>query len=140
MEAPKRVVLDTTIIVRILRGRKDETKLIERLQEKSTVATTIVNSFEIYYGAYKSGETTKNLASAKGFLSTLDVLDLNDDAAELAGKVMADLESKGIALDPRDVIIGSIASKNGYSIVTLNSKHFERIPALQVVEPNEIRF
>ena len=43
-------------------------------------------------------------------------------------------------LDPRDVLIGSIALKNGYSVVTLNSKHFERIPALQVLEPEEIRF
>ena len=140
MEAPKRVVLDTTIIVKHLRGRKDETRLVEKLQEVSTVATTIVNSFEVYYGAYKSEDTAKNLASAKGFLSTLEVLDLNDDSAEIAGKIMADLESKGIALDPRDVLIGSIASKNGYSVVTLNSKHFERIPALQVVEPKEIRF
>lgn|SRR5487761_22013 len=140
MEAPKRVVLDTTIIVKHLRGRKDETRLVGKLQEISTVATTIVNSFEVYYGAYKSEDTAKNLASAKGFLSTLEVLDLNDDSAEIAGKIMADLESKGIALDPRDVLIGSIASKNGYSVVTLNSKHFERIPALQVIEPKEIRF
>jgi tRNA(fMet)-specific endonuclease VapC len=140
MEAPKRVVLDTTIIVKHLRGRKDETRLVGKLQEISTVATTIVNSFEVYYGAYKSEDTAKNLASAKGFLSTLEVLDLNDDSAEIAGKIMADLESKGIALDPRDVLIGSIASKNGYSVVTLNSKHFERIPELQVIEPKEIRF
>ncbi len=139
MEVPKRIVLDTTIIVRHLRGRKDETRLIERLQESSAVATTIVNSFEVYYGAYKSENTAKNLASAKGFLSTLEVLDFNDQSAELAVKVMADLESKGIALDPRDVLIGSIASTNGYSLVTLNSKHFERIPALEVLEPKEIR-
>jgi tRNA(fMet)-specific endonuclease VapC len=139
MEAPKRVVLDTMIIVRHLRGRKDEAKLIQKLQLNSTVATTIVNSFEIYYGAYKSENTSKNLASAKGFLSTVEVLDLDDDSVEMAGRVMADLEAKGIALDPRDVLIGSIASKNGYSVVTLNSKHFQRIPTLQVIAPEDIQ-
>ena len=138
MEVPKRLVLDTTIIVRHLRGQREETGLIHRLQDISTVATTIVNAFELYYGAFKSKETAKNLTSARGFLNAVEVLDLDDDSAEFAGKVMANLESRGIALDPRDVLIGSIASKNGFSVVTRNSKHFERIPELQVVEPEEI--
>lgn len=140
MEVPKRLVLDTTIIVRHLRGQREETGLIHRLQDISTVATTIVNAFELYYGAFKSKETAKNLTSARGFLNAVEVLDLDDDSAEFAGKVMANLESRGIALDPRDVLIGSIASKNGFSVVTRNSKHFERIPELQVVEPEEIEF
>lgn len=140
MEAPKRIVLDTTIIVRHLRGRKDETTLIRKLQEVSNVATTIVTAFELYYGAYKSENTAKNLAAAKGFLSTLEVLDLNDESVRIAGKVMADLESKGIALDPRDVLIGAIAAENGYSVMTLNSRHFERIPDLQVIDPKGVRF
>ena len=138
MEVPKRLVLDTTIIVRHLRGQREETGLIHRLQDISTVATTIVNAFELYYGAFKSKETAKNLTSARGFLNAVEVLDLDDDSAEFAGKVMANLESRGIALDPRDVLIGSIASKNGFSVVTRNSKHFERIPELQVVKPEEI--
>ena len=140
MEVPKRLVLDTTIIVRHLRGQREETGLIHRLQDISTVATTIVNAFELYYGAFKSKETAKNLTSARGFLNAVEVLDLDDDSAEFAGKVMANLESRGIALDPRDVLIGSIASKNGFSVVTRNRKHFERIPELQVVEPEEIEF
>ena len=53
---------------------------------------------------------------------------------------MADLESKGIALDPRDVLIGAIASANGFPVVTLNSKHFERIPDLEVIDPKEPEF
>jgi tRNA(fMet)-specific endonuclease VapC len=138
METPKRVVLDTTIIIRHLRGRKDETKLVQKLQEVSSIATTVLNSFELYYGAYKSEDKAKNLATVKGFLSTVDVLDLNDEAAQLAGKIMADLEFRGIALDPRDVLIGSISSKNGCSVVTLNSKHFDRISDLEVLKPVQI--
>jgi tRNA(fMet)-specific endonuclease VapC len=141
MEAPKRVVLDTTIIVRHLRGSKAETELIERLQEASNLATTIVNAFEIYYGAHKSREAAKNVSAAKGFLGGLDeVLSLDENCAERAGKIMAELESKGTGLDPRDVLIGAIASANGYPVLTLNSKRFERIADLQVIDPKELRF
>ena len=141
MEAPKRVVLDTTIIVGHLRGSKEETHLIERLHDVSNLATTIVNAFEIYYGAHKSKESAKNVSAAKGFLEGLDdVLGLDDNCADLAGKIMADLESKGTGLDPRDVLIAAIASINGYPVVTLNSRHFERIPDLQVIDPKELEF
>jgi predicted nucleic acid-binding protein len=47
MEGPNGIVLDKMVIVRHLRGRKEETKLIQRLQEFSTVRTTIVNAFEL---------------------------------------------------------------------------------------------
>lgn len=140
MEAPKRVVLDTMIIVRHLRGSKEETRLIERLHDVSNLATTIINAFEIYYGAHKSRESAKNVSAAKGFLEGLDeVLGLDENCADLAGKIMADLESKGVGLDPRDVLIGAIASVNGYPIVTLNSKHFERITDLEVIDPKELK-
>jgi tRNA(fMet)-specific endonuclease VapC len=141
MEVPKRVVLDTTIIVRHLRGLKEETRLIERLHYVSNLATTIVNAFEIYYGAYKSKESAKNVSAAKGFLEGLDdVLGLDENCVDLAGKIMADLESKGIGLDPRDVLIGAIASINGYPVITLNSRHFERISDLEVIDPKELKF
>jgi len=141
MEAPKRVVLDTTIIVRHLRGSKEETHLIEKLHEVSNLATTIVNAFEIYYGAHKSKESAMNVTAVKGFLEGLDeVLGLDENCANLAGKIMADLESKGIGLDPRDVLIGAIASINGYPIITLNSKQFERISDLEVIDPKELNF
>ena len=105
----KRIVLDTTVIVKHLRGAMQESRLVTKLQGTSTLATTIVNAFEIYYGAYKSKNVSRNLSSAKGFLKSLDVLDLDDSSAERAGQVIANLESKGIALDPRDVFTGCIA-------------------------------
>jgi len=140
MEVPKRIVLDTTIIVRHLRGSKEENQLIRKLQDASNLATTIVNVFEIYYGARKSKESTKSVSAAKGFLEGLDdILGLDENCAELAGEIMADLESKGIGLDPRDVLIGTIASFNGYPVVTLNSRHFERIPDLEVIDPKVLK-
>jgi tRNA(fMet)-specific endonuclease VapC len=89
-------------------------------------------------GAFKSKDPSKNLASAKGFLSTIDVLELDDHSALRAGETMAKLESKGNMIDPRDLFSGCIALENGYAVLTGNRRHFERIPDLLVLEPSDI--
>ena len=137
MEAPKRVVLDTVVLIKHLRGQLQG--LMASLNGRSEIATTIVNAFELYYGAHKSKEVRKNLASAKGLLGSIDVLDFDDGAAEKSGQVLARLESIGLTLDPRDIFIGCIALENGYSVLTMNRRHLERIPDLLVIEPSDLK-
>jgi len=138
LEAPRNIILDSTVIIRHLRKRKEETQLVRKLEAKAKLATTIVNVFEIYYGAYQSKDVKRNLASAKGFLSTLNLLGLDESSAEIAGKIRTELESQGLAIEIRDLFIGCIALKNGYALVTHNKRHFERIPDLYVITPTEL--
>jgi predicted nucleic acid-binding protein len=133
------VILDSTVIIRHLRKRKEETQLIRKLEAKVKLATTLVNVFEVYYGAYKSKDVKRNLASAKGFLSTLDLLGLDETSAEIAGQVLTELESQGLTIEMRDLFIGCIALKNGFTVVTHNKRHFERIPKLYVMTPTELK-
>ncbi len=138
MEAPKKLVLDTNVIIGILRGKEPDRYILPRFESTSNIATTIINVYELYYGAFKSKDPSKNLAASKGFLSTIDVLELDDRSAERSGETMAKLESKGNMIDPRDLFSGCIALENGYAILTRNRKHFERIPDLVVLEPSDI--
>lgn len=138
METPKRLVLDTSVMIQLLRGREAEKRLFSSLEEKSIIATTILNVFELYYGAYKSRNPKANLAAVKAFLATIEVLELDDRSAERSGEIMAKLESSGNMLDPRDLFTGCIALENGYAVLTRNQKHFERIPGLLVIEPPDL--
>ena len=138
MEAPKRIVLDTTVMIGHLRDRGRESRLITRLQEEVELATTIVNAFELYFGAYKSKQVKRNLAAAKGFLATIQVLLLDDGSSERAGEVLADLERTGKPIDPKDLFIGCIAVEHGYAVLTHNTEHFQRIPQLVVIAPSEV--
>ncbi|MDV3278465.1 MAG: type II toxin-antitoxin system VapC family toxin [Nitrososphaerales archaeon] len=135
MEVPKKVVLDTTVMIRHLRGK--EPRLMSELESRAEPATTIINVFELYHGAHKSREVRRNLSAVKGFLSTLEVLTMDDASAERSGEVLAKLEREGRAIDPRDLFIGCVAIENGYAIVTDNREHFERIPELLVLAPSE---
>jgi tRNA(fMet)-specific endonuclease VapC len=79
-----------------------------------------------------------NLASVKGFLSTIVVLEFNEQSAEKAGQFMAQLEAKGLAIDPRDLFIGCIALTHGYPLLTNNRRHLDRIPELLVLTPPDL--
>lgn len=97
-----------------------------------------MNRFELYYGAYKSRDVRRNLIAVKGVFSTLRVFTLTDNAAEQAGKLLAQLEAKGRLIESRDLFVGAIALEEGYAVATDNLSHFERIPGLQVVDAKEL--
>ena len=138
VEIPKRVILDSTIIIGLLRNKLNDVQLVRKIETEAEIATTTINAFEIYFGAYKSRNVERNLASAKGFLSTIKLLPFDDNCAELAGQILAELESKGKTLDYRDLFIGCITLLNGYTLITYNKKHFQDIPKLHVIEPSEL--
>lgn len=98
----------------------------------------MVNLFELYYGAYKSGDVKRNLTAVKGLRSTLQVLSLTEGSSEQAGRILARLEAKGEPLEARDLFVGAIALEEGYAVLTANVDHFRRIPELQVVSENEL--
>jgi tRNA(fMet)-specific endonuclease VapC len=137
MAIPKRLVLDTDIIIDHLRG-KGSSSLVSRLQDECALATTHFNSFELYYGAHKSKNVRVNLASVKGFLSTVSVLEFDEPSAEKSGQVLAQLETKGLSIDPRNLFIGCISLAHGYPLLTNNHRHLDRIPELLVLTPPDM--
>lgn len=132
------MIIDSTVIIGLFRNKLIDVQLVREIDARAELATTTVNAFEIFYGAYKSKDVERNLASAKGFLSTVELLGFDNGSAELAGQVLAEMESKGKSVDFRDLFIGCIALSKGFTVVTHNKKHFQQIPKLHVMEPSEI--
>ena len=126
--------LDTDLLVGILRGKNDAKEKIEQFASEGKQATTAINAFELFYGAYISLRAQENLKAARILLSRLHVLPLGITSAETAGKLVAHLEKKGTMLDLKDAMIAALASDNGLTLVTRNRKDFSRVPGLVVEE------
>ena len=127
------VVLDTDVLVSDLRGK---TSILRELEGKD-LATTVVNAFELFHGAYKSKESSANLSATRGLLGSLRLVGLSVKAAERAGEVLAQAQKSGQAIEIRDLLIGCIAREEGLSILTHNVKHFRKIPGLTVLDADE---
>ena len=137
MEVPKRIVLDTTALVNHLRA-KGPPSTVTRLEGKAELATTIVNLFELFHGAYKYKEVKLNLAAVKGLQSTLRILQLTVGATEHGAKILADLQRSGVTVEMRDLLVGAIALEEGFAVVTENVEHFSHIPGLLLFSEREL--
>ena len=127
------LIVDTDILIDLLRKKDYAVSLIKRLEDEVDLATSAINAFELYRGAYKSQSQEKNLASVKGLLNSLRMLNTDEDSMEIAGKITASLERNGNMIDIRDLLIASIALVNSSGVLTNNVRHFDRVKHLRVV-------
>ena len=121
--------LDSDIIIDFLRGKERAVKYIESVRGSSRVVTTVINAFELYYGALKYGKDVEKLDK---FFQSLEVLPFTASEVKRAAEIEAYLESRGEVIGLKDVLISSIAMNNNCAVVTGNVKHFERVPGLKV--------
>lgn len=137
METTK-IIIDTDILIDLLRNKKETVAFINGLEEKKVIlTTTVINAFELYYGAHKSRQPQKNLHATKKLLSRLVVLPLTTRSAQKTGHIYAQLEKKGQSIGLRDTIIGAIAVTREFSIATRNIEHFEKIENLKIISGQE---
>ncbi len=129
-----KICLDTDFLVNFLKNKSVEIEFVKNKEFQSELATTTINLFELYYGAYKSDNKEHNLKILIQAVSRLNILNLSDNSARRAGEISAQLEKQGKPIDFRDILIGAIAQENGYSMKTYNIKDFSRIPTLEIVD------
>jgi tRNA(fMet)-specific endonuclease VapC len=120
------LIVDTDILIDLLREKDYAVRLIKKLEEEVELATSAITVFELYRGAYKSQNQEKNLASVKGLLNTLRLLNTDEDSMEIAGKITARLEREGKMMDIRDLLIASIALVNDFGVVRNNTSILTR--------------
>lgn len=133
METSK-VVIDTDILIDLLRGIETVVNFISDMERKGCqLSTTVINAFELYYGAHKSKKRTQNLASTKQLLERLFILKMSLRSAENAGRIYAELEEKGQPIGLRDAMIGAIALTQGYTLTTRNVEHLQKIQGLTII-------
>jgi tRNA(fMet)-specific endonuclease VapC len=128
------VVIDTDILIDLLRNVKTTVNFISEIESKGALlATTIINAFELYHGAYKSKKREENLAATRKLLDRLVIIKMGLKSAEAAGYIYADLEAKGQPIGLRDAIIGAITLTKGYALATRNVEHLKKIPGLTLM-------
>ncbi len=87
---------------------------------------------ELMYGVEKSMAIEKNRIALSLFLSPLMILEFQASAAEEYGKVRAELECKGMSMEPMDLLIAGHARSEGLILVTNNTREFCRLEGLVV--------
>jgi len=127
-----RYMLDTNICIYAIRHKPEQ--VLKRLQEHDPVDICIssVTYAELVHGVEKSSAIEKNRVALALLLANIEIMNFDSPAAESYGKIRADLERAGTPIGPLDMMIAGHAKSLGYTVVTNNTKEFERIIALKL--------
>ena len=127
----KKYVIDSDILIYFLKGKKDIIKKLSSIAMDDLYITRI-NFTELMYGAYNSARVEKNLKIIEPFLKTFKVLEFNQTSSIIFAKEKARLKKQGNIIPDMDLMIASIAIDNGFTLLTNNIKHFQRIKGLKI--------
>lgn len=126
------LVIDTDILIDLLRGKEYAVNRLKELEKNEELATTDINAFELYFGAYNSMHKERNISSTKGLLETMVLLHTQEESMETAGRIFAEMRARGKTIEIRDLLIAAIALHNGCTLYTNNRDHFEGIEGLSI--------
>jgi len=128
------LVLDSDILIDILREDPKTVSWFKENENKFELATTVINLFELYTGAYKSKDSENRIKDVEEIAKKLHICSFLAKHSLEAGRQRAELEKHGEMIDMRDIFIGSIALVEGFALKTNNKKHFSRIKGLSVLD------
>ena len=123
-------LLDTNICVFFLRNKYGIKDKIKQIGVERCCLSEIVVA-ELLYGAY-FGENAETVQVVKDFIKWFTILSISD-AIEEYSLQKAILRHKGLLIDDMDLLIGATAIVNGCILVTDNSKHFNRLERIKLI-------
>lgn len=122
-----KLVVDTSILIDKLRGGKKWDEFLSVLDNNIQLCLPSIVIFELFSGL----SSRKNQISSKisSFRKFFNEIDLTPEIAKRAGEMNRDSVGN---LDLPDYIIAATAMEIGAQVVTLNKKHFSKIPGISL--------
>jgi len=125
-------LLDTNACIQYLNGTSASLRRrLESSRPEDVFLCAIVRA-ELFYGAIKSANVSKNVLKLKHFLNRFTSLSFDDQSAEIYGEIRVQLEKEGNIIGPYDLMIAAIALANQITLITHNIREFSRIRQLEL--------
>ena len=127
--------LDTNACIDLIRGRSIavRARLKQVLSEGSVVCLSSIAVHELWYGVSTSERPEENTQRVQTFLAgPLEILPWDEADARAAGEIRAGLEKHGRQIGAYDALIAAQAVRRGITLVTANTREFDRIDGLML--------
>lgn len=128
-------LLDTNIVSYFLRGASPA--LNQRILDSApeVLAVSIISAGELRYGLSRlppSRRAAQLAHQLKDLLTAVPVLALPAEAAQHYGSARSQLEAAGTPIGGNDLWIAAHALAQNLTLVTNNTREFERVPGLRL--------
>ncbi|MCW8130529.1 MAG: type II toxin-antitoxin system VapC family toxin [Planctomycetota bacterium] len=124
-------LLDTDTCIHVI--RKKPPALLNRLRAHppGRLALSAITVAELRFGAEKSRFARMNHEAIDLFLAPFELPAFDVRAAQVYGRIRAELERKGTPIGPHDLLIAAHALSISAVLVTNNVREFRQVPGLR---------
>lgn len=129
-----KLMLDTNICIALIKRKPKDILDKFSAYQVGDICISSVTLAELRYGVAKSQFKEKNQAALDEFILPLEVVSFDENAAMVYGNLRATLEKQGTPIGSLDTMIGAHALSINLTIVTNNTKEFNRIQGLKIVD------
>jgi len=125
-------MLDTNICIYIIKNQPQS--VLEHLKAKQPegLAVSAITLAELEHGVAASAFPEKNALALLRFMVIARCLPFSHRAAGAYGKIRADLQRRGELIGAMDMLIAAHAKSEGLTLVTNNTREFERVDGLKL--------
>ena len=125
-------MLDTNICIYTIKQKPIE--VLNRFKQEipDGLCISAITLAELKHGIEKSVKPERNELALAQLLAALTVIPFDDLAAVEYGKIYACLQKQCTPIDTMDMLIAASALSEGMTLVTNNTREFERIPELSL--------
>ncbi len=137
-------VLDTTVFIGLERAMRSlpparaTTEVLQRLEsqlgENEEVAIAAITASELLHGIHRATKEHRGRRAAfvEAVIAAFPTLSFDLLVARVHARLWAGLASSGIEVGAHDRIVAATAISAGWQVGTANTRHFTRIPGLEV--------
>jgi tRNA(fMet)-specific endonuclease VapC len=132
-----RLIDSSALITLERRGRSLESVNDVVPAEQGAIAS--ITASELLIGDHRASTPERRRRRETFFATVLEyfpVVPFDLQVARTHARIWAELASDGQMIGPNDLLIAATALTYGYSVLTENLRHFERVPDLIVQEPD----
>lgn len=112
-------LLDTDILIWVLRGREEIVNKVSLLKDNNEMAISVISIAEIYKNIFPS-----ELPATQSFLNAHTIISVDKEIAEIAGLYWQQYSKQIQKLSLMDCFIAATAKNNKATLMTLNIRHF----------------
>lgn len=125
-------MIDTDIVSYFVRGGHPAVDTGFARTDPSRITVSAVTAAELMFGMKRLDPTKRTYRQLQSFLDTTAILSWDETAAAVYADIRFQLVLDGRPIGDLDTMIAAHAISLGAVLVTNNTRHFERIPALRL--------
>lgn len=124
-------ILDTNILSDLVRHPQGRVFQRMAILGEDRICTSIIVMCELRFGAAKNG-SFRLIKQLEHILGILSVLSLEPSVDKHYAAIRTHLEEAGTPIGPNDLLIAAHALSLDLTLVTANTREFERVPGLRI--------